>query len=205
MGKVKIHAGDIGKRSIDFDGSYFSFYESRWSNTKISASNISSLEIATEENIKSISGTFAGGIIGGVILGPVGMIGGLLLGGNKKEVTFAATFNDGKKIFATTDSLTFTKIQAVHFDSLANQEKASERVLSLEELNALFPDMSNDELYSDVLAFSTEKKEISISVIQDNFKIDFNRAARFIEQMELDGIIGPSDGFGSRKVIDSRG
>jgi len=43
------------------------------------------------------------------------LLAGLLLGGNKKEITFVAKFKDGRKLLATTDSGTFTKLQAAVF------------------------------------------------------------------------------------------
>lgn len=48
-------------------------------------------------------------------LGQVGLLAGLILGGNKKEVTFVAKFKDGRKMLATTDSKSFTKMQAATF------------------------------------------------------------------------------------------
>jgi len=44
----------------------------------------------------------------------------------------------------------------------------------------------------------------SISLIQRRFRIGFNRAARYVEQMEQDGIIGPADGSKPRTVIGAR-
>jgi S-DNA-T family DNA segregation ATPase FtsK/SpoIIIE len=41
----------------------------------------------------------------------------------------------------------------------------------------------------------------SISMIQRQMRIGFNRAARFIEQMERDGIIGPQEGSKPRAVL----
>ncbi|MGE4506677.1 MAG: DNA translocase FtsK, partial [Desulfovibrionaceae bacterium] len=41
----------------------------------------------------------------------------------------------------------------------------------------------------------------SISLVQRHLRIGYNRAARFVEQMEADGIVGPADGSKPRKVI----
>ena len=57
-----------------------------------------------------------------MILGPVGLLAGLLLGGRNKEITFVAKFKNGKKIFASTDSKTFTKLQAVIFNQTSKLE-----------------------------------------------------------------------------------
>ncbi len=58
-----------------------------------------------------------------------------------------------------------------------------------------------DEKYDEALRFVSELGNASISLIQRRFKIGYNRAARIIEQMEKDGIVGPSDGSKPRKVL----
>lgn len=62
-------------------------------------------------------------------------------------------------------------------------------------------DASNDPLYAEVRAFVTEQGKASISFIQRRFKIGFNRAARLVEQLERDGVIGPADGGKGRSII----
>jgi len=51
-----------------------------------------------------------------------------------------------------------------------------------------------DEKWDEALALVAEKKQASISMIQRHLRIGYNRAARMIEKMEQEGIIGPSDG-----------
>jgi S-DNA-T family DNA segregation ATPase FtsK/SpoIIIE len=52
----------------------------------------------------------------------------------------------------------------------------------------------NEEgLYAEVTNFVREQGKVSISLIQRRFRIGFNKAARFVEQMEQDGIIQPGD------------
>lgn len=58
-----------------------------------------------------------------------------------------------------------------------------------------------DELYKDVLEFVKTNDEVSISMIQRYFRIGFNRSARLIEKLELDGIIAPAQGAKPRKVL----
>ena len=49
----------------------------------IDLNSVTTIEIITEENKKKVAGTMAGGAAGLLLLGPLGAIGGLLLGGNK--------------------------------------------------------------------------------------------------------------------------
>ena len=62
-------------------------------------------------------------------------------------------------------------------------------------------DISSDPMYNDVVMFVREQGKASISLIQRRFSIGFNKAARYVDQMEQDGIVGPSDGSKPRSVI----
>jgi len=53
-----------------------------------------------------------------------------------------------------------------------------------------------DEMYHRVLEFADSVGEVSISSIQRRFKIGYNRAARIMELMEEDGLVGPPKGAG---------
>ena len=60
-----------------------------------------------------------------------------------------------------------------------------------EELNE-----ERDEMYYKALEFGESAGEVSISSIQRRFKIGYNRAARIMEMMEDDGLVGPPKGAG---------
>jgi S-DNA-T family DNA segregation ATPase FtsK/SpoIIIE len=60
---------------------------------------------------------------------------------------------------------------------------------------------SDDPVYGEAVQFVLSQGKASISLLQRRFRIGFNRAARYIEQMEMDGILGPQDGSKPRKVI----
>ncbi|HPD57023.1 MAG TPA: DNA translocase FtsK 4TM domain-containing protein [Smithellaceae bacterium] len=59
----------------------------------------------------------------------------------------------------------------------------------------------DDEKYGEAVALVSELGQASISLVQRYMKIGYNRAARIIEQMEREGIVGPSDGAKPRKVL----
>lgn len=62
---------------------------------------------------------------------------------------------------------------------------------------------SDDPVYDEAVQFVMDQGKASISLLQRRFRIGFNRAARYIEQMEMDGILGPQDGSKPRQVIGS--
>ncbi len=62
-------------------------------------------------------------------------------------------------------------------------------------------DLSGDPMYKEAVTFVASQGKASISLLQRRFRIGFNRSARFIEQMEMDGIVGPADGSKPRPVL----
>jgi len=58
-----------------------------------------------------------------------------------------------------------------------------------------------DEKYDEAVAFVAEAGQASISLIQRRFRIGYNRAARIVEKMEEEGVVGPSDGVKPREVL----
>jgi len=60
-----------------------------------------------------------------------------------------------------------------------------------------------DELYDAAVKIVAETRQASISMIQRRLRIGYNRAARLIEKMEAEGIVGPSDGSKPREVFIS--
>ncbi len=55
-------------------------------------------------------------------------------------------------------------------------------------------DEDYDEKWDEALAMVAETRQASISMLQRRLRVGYNRAARMVEKMEQEGIIGPSDG-----------
>ncbi|MFU8819533.1 MAG: DNA translocase FtsK 4TM domain-containing protein [Desulfurivibrio sp.] len=58
-----------------------------------------------------------------------------------------------------------------------------------------------DEHYDRAVALVTETGQASISMVQRRLRVGYNRAARMIETMEKEGIVGPADGAKGREVL----
>ncbi|MBI4040828.1 MAG: DNA translocase FtsK [Deltaproteobacteria bacterium] len=59
----------------------------------------------------------------------------------------------------------------------------------------------DDGLYEEAVNLVSKMKYASISMIQRRLRIGYNRAARMIEQMEAEGLVGPADGAKPREVL----
>jgi S-DNA-T family DNA segregation ATPase FtsK/SpoIIIE len=58
-----------------------------------------------------------------------------------------------------------------------------------------------DEMFDQAVEIVATTRNASISYVQRRLKVGYNRAARIIEQMELDGMIGPQVGSKGREVL----
>lgn len=118
MAKIQLHAGDwgIGRGEFAMSGGFLLPIPGKiFEKETVRFSELSGIEAATEESVKRIGGTIGWGAAGAILLGPVGLLAGLLGGGRGKDVTFVATFKDGRKLMGTTDSKTFVKLKALVF------------------------------------------------------------------------------------------
>ena len=64
-----------------------------------------------------------------------------------------------------------------------------------------FEDGEKDELYEQAVELVIKTGQASISMLQRRLRVGYNRAARMIERMEKEGIVGPSDGVRPRPVL----
>ena len=86
----------------------------------------------------------------------------------------------------------------VDFSEFGNEEE--ETVDDFGASSGRSSDIVDDPIYSEAVQFVLESGKVSISQLQRRFRIGFNRAARYVEQMEKDGILGQADGTRPRMV-----
>ena len=58
-----------------------------------------------------------------------------------------------------------------------------------------------DELFDDAKALVIEMQTASVSLLQRRFRIGYNRAARLVDELEDQGVVGPSEGSKPLKVL----
>ena len=72
------------------------------------------------------------------------------------------------------------------------------------ESDAVQAEEEYDEKYQEAIQVVTETGQASISMLQRRLRVGYNRAARMIEIMEKEGLVGPSDGVKPRQVLVNR-
>ena len=97
----------------------------------------------------------------------------------------------------TSDIVLFWKKQGTStYDEAMIQEIENE-----EDQDSLEGGDEADEKYDEAVALVTQTGQASISMVQRRLRVGYNRAARMIEMMEKEGVVGPADGAKPREVI----
>ncbi|MGH8332306.1 MAG: hypothetical protein ACRES5_13230 [Pseudomonas sp.] len=114
MSKITVVSGDFLTGDAEYDGRSFTLKAtlnpSR--SLRVPVSRLKALESATEELVYDRGSAIRWGLAGALLLGPVGLVAGLLLCNTRRDVTFYANLKDGRSFLAVTDSETFSEISA---------------------------------------------------------------------------------------------
>jgi len=144
--KFKVLAGDFAEGDNSFSSDIF-ILKSK-SNNKVEhihRNKIASIDIATEETVKRLGGALKWGLAGSMMLGPAGLLAGLLLGGKGKDIIFIVKFKDGRQLLASSDSKTYTEIQAAAFDSITREKTLRQKIKQTEKKPSV-PSIKNDSI-----------------------------------------------------------
>lgn len=88
-----------------------------------------------------------------------------------------------------------------------DDSKSEEIVEKISQSSSLSPNASSDseddrdQYFADCGRLIIDKEKGSIGMLQRNFKIGFNRAARIMDQLEEMGVVGPEEGTKPRRVL----
>ena len=72
---------------------------------------------------------------------------------------------------------------------------------ALETTNVVNPNANSDELFDQAVAFVLETRKTSISSLQRQLRVGYNRAANLMQALEDAGIVSPADVGGSRRIL----
>lgn len=95
--------------------------------------------------------------------------------------------------------------RVIDFVKSQGEAQYNEEVIEhLEKGTAGGIDDSEDELLVDAIETVVDAGQASVSMLQRRFRIGYNRAARIIDALEAQGVIGPQDGSRPRQVLLTR-
>ena len=72
---------------------------------------------------------------------------------------------------------------------------------AIKTTNIVNPNANSDELFDQAVAFVLESRKTSISALQRQLRIGYNRAANLIDALENAGVLSPADINGSRRIL----
>lgn len=114
-----------------------------------------------------------------------------------KPVRLQGAFVSDEEVSNVVSFLKKSNLDVTYDENIANTEVNSGQ----SDTNGSGEDDDKDVLYEQAGKFVIEKDKGSTSMLQRMFKIGFNRAARIIDQLEKEGVVGPDEGTKPRKVL----
>jgi S-DNA-T family DNA segregation ATPase FtsK/SpoIIIE len=88
-----------------------------------------------------------------------------------------------------------------HWHAVSPIPQYAKEWLELPSSNAIDEDGEDDPMMQKALEIVKEQGTASASMLQRRLRIGYNRAARLIEQMEDEGLVGPADGIKGRPFL----
>jgi len=112
--------------------------------------------------------------------------------GESKLTRAQGSLVSDKEIIRATD---FIKSQA---------EPIYDEEIVREQQKTHFASGQKDELYDEAVRIIMESNQASVSILQRRLRLGYTRAARIIDNMEQEGLIGPFEGSKPRKILVDR-
>jgi S-DNA-T family DNA segregation ATPase FtsK/SpoIIIE len=120
-----------------------------------------------------------------------------LASGQSKPVRIQGIFISSKEIERVTNNIKIT-MPPNYLDDIISPRVAQSRVPGVPDSN--LADMDDEDLYNAAFTVVTETRKASASLLQRRLKIGYARAARLLDQMEEEGVIGPVNGAKPREI-----
>ncbi|MFB1081054.1 DNA translocase FtsK [Jeotgalibacillus sp. JSM ZJ347] len=90
-------------------------------------------------------------------------------------------------------------------NAVIEQQKAQyQEEMIPDEVDDSKPESSDDELYGEAVDLVVDMQTASVSMLQRRFRVGYTRAARLIDAMEQQGIVGPYEGSKPRTVLKAK-
>ena len=94
--------------------------------------------------------------------------------------------------------------RVVSFIKSQGEPVYDEEILSQQQKSNSAGAGEKDELYDEAVRVIMESNQASVSILQRRMRLGYTRAARIIDMMELDGLVGPFEGSKPRRILVDR-
>lgn len=111
------------------------------------------------------------------------------------------SFVSDKEVHAIVQSLTQSHKPDYDETVLTAPKEVNQALPSAFRDDSANDDPENDPLYDQAVEFVTKTRKASISSVQRQLRVGYNRAARMIETMEMTGVVTPAEENGRREVL----
>ncbi len=111
------------------------------------------------------------------------------------------SFVSDKEVHEVVQSLKGTSKPEYDESILSAPKEVNDALPSAFRDEAVNDDPENDPLYDQAVEFVTRTRKASISSVQRQLRVGYNRAARMIETMEMTGVVTPAEENGRREVL----
>jgi len=88
--------------------------------------------------------------------------------------------------------------------TIAQQKAQYQDEMIPSEIEEVSIEEQTDDLYDEAVQLVTDMQTASVSLLQRRFRVGYSRAARIVDQMEMRGVVGPSEGSKPRQVLQSK-
>jgi len=93
--------------------------------------------------------------------------------------------------------------KVVNFIKEQGEPVFNEAILKDQQKNAV-SDGQKDEMFDEAVRIIVESNQASVSILQRRMRLGYTRAARIIDMMEQEGLVGPYEGSKPRKLLVDR-
>ena len=94
--------------------------------------------------------------------------------------------------------------RVVGFIKAQGEPAYDDQILKEQQKNSLAGGGEKDELYDEAVRVIMESNQASVSILQRRMRLGYTRAARIIDIMELEGLVGPYEGSKPRRILVDR-
>ena len=118
--------------------------------------------------------------------------------GENTPIRIQGSYITDDEIKRVVDAVKRNGFKVKYDDSIMNADKTKQEPL---DGRNDYDTGEKDQLYNEILEFAIRQGKISASLIQRKYRLGYNRAARIIDFMEQEGVVGPQSGSKPRDVL----